>query len=123
MPRQPERPASTATEQFERAVAGGLPPSQYELALYVAGAGPRSLRAISVVTRLCEEYLAGRYDLQVIDIYQDPGLAESAGILAVPALIRRRPGPVVTLVGDMSNLDHVMNSLGLGPRRAGGNAK
>jgi circadian clock protein KaiB len=114
--------ATTATQQFERALTTGLPVVRYELELYVAGAAPRSLRAIAIIRKLCDERLPGRYDLQVIDIYQEPALAEREGILAVPALIRRQPLPVLTLVGDMSNLGHVMSCLGLPPGRAGEDA-
>lgn len=94
-------------------------PQGYVLILYVAGAAPRSLRAISYVRHLCQEYLSGCHDLQVIDIYQEPAIAERDGIVAVPTLIKKLPAPSRTFVGDMSDADRVLQGLGLS-RKAGG---
>jgi circadian clock protein KaiB len=113
---------TTLTQEFEQALAAGFQSAFYSLELYVAGAAPRSLRAIAIVRKLCEEHLAGRYDLQVVDIYQEPFLAEQEGIVAVPALIRRQPLPALRLVGDMSDVHRVRASLGIPPGRTGGEA-
>ena len=74
----------SATEAFEQALSGRVP-GAYELVLYVAGSAPRSLRAVATVRKLCQEYLPDRHALEVVDIYQQPSLAEEAGVLAVPS--------------------------------------
>lgn len=109
---------SPATREYEEALAHPAP-LHYELVLYVAGAAPRSLRAIANIRRLCAEYLPGSHELQVVDIYQEPAVAERDGILAVPALIKKRPLPSQRMVGDMSNFQRVMEGLGLVSRGGG----
>jgi circadian clock protein KaiB len=104
-------PVLSSTEEFERALQQVDP--TYELVLYVAGAAPRSLRAIANVRRLCTEYLPDCHALQVVDIYQEPALAERDAILAVPALIKRRPLPMQRLVGDMTDSERVLDGLGV----------
>jgi circadian clock protein KaiB len=86
---------------------------RYTLRLYVSGATPCSTRAIENVRVLCEEHLPGRYDLEVVDIYQQPGLAEDDGILAAPTLVRRLPLPLRRLVGDLSDTERVLGRLNL----------
>jgi circadian clock protein KaiB len=86
---------------------------RYTLRLYVSGATPCSTRAIENVKALCEEHLAGRYDLEVVDIYQQPGLAEDDRILAAPTLVRRLPLPLRRLVGDLSDPERVLGRLNL----------
>jgi circadian clock protein KaiB len=86
---------------------------RYTLRLYVSGATPCSMRAIENVRALCEEHLPGRYDLEVVDIYQQPGLAEDDGILAAPTLVRRLPLPLRRLVGDLSDPERVLGRLNL----------
>lgn len=85
------------------------------LRLYVAGHTPRSLRAVANVHKICAEQLGGRYRLEVIDLYQQPKLAQEEQIIALPALIRRLPAPPRMIVGDMSDTDQVL--LGLDLRR------
>lgn len=92
------------------AVGGAKP---YRLMLYVTGATVRSLRAIANVKAVCEQYLKGRYTLEVVDIYQSPALARRDQIVAVPTLIKRLPIPVRLLVGDFSRTEHVLRGLGL----------
>src|SRR5579862_2610011 len=77
--------------------------TRYVLRLYVAGMASRSLQAIENVKEICEEYLKGRVDLKVIDIYLHPELAESSQIIAAPTLIKQRPLPMRRLVGNLSN--------------------
>lgn len=89
--------------------------SRYVLRLYVTGKTPNSLRAIANLKQLCEEYLQGRYDLQVIDIYQQPALAEGDQIVAVPTLIRKLPTPLRRLIGDLSDREKVLFGLDLQP--------
>lgn len=86
---------------------------RYNLRLYVSGATPSSTRAIENVKALCEEHLPGRYDLEVVDIYQQPGLAEGDQILATPTLVRRLPLPLRRLVGDLSDPERVLGRLNI----------
>lgn len=97
---------------FEKALAH---PSRlkYVLNLYVTGMRPRSQRAIDNVRRLCEEHLPGRYELRIIDIYQQPALAEGAQILAAPTLVKKLPLPLRKLIGDMSDEGRVLIALGI----------
>jgi circadian clock protein KaiB len=85
------------------------------LRLYVAGQSPRSLRAFANLKNLCEEHLAGHYEIEVIDLVEDPARARSDDILAIPTLIRRLPGPLRKIIGDLSNTEGVMLSLELRP--------
>jgi circadian clock protein KaiB len=101
-----------ATERFARALAEQNE-QQYVLKLYVTGHTPRSMQAIASIRSLCEEHLQGRYELQVIDIYQQPLLAEGEQIIAAPTLIKLLPLPLRKLVGDMSNEEKVLLGLDL----------
>jgi circadian clock protein KaiB len=85
--------------------------AEYILRLYVTGSSPRSLRAIYNLKRLCEEYLADHYELQVIDIYKNPDAAREAQILASPTLIKKLPAPLRRFVGDLSNKQKLMVGL------------
>jgi circadian clock protein KaiB len=91
-----------ATKAFEKALAT-RPTAKYVLRLYVAGATARSRQALLRVRRLCETELNGEYDLEVIDIYQQPILARDGQILATPTLVREFPRPVRRLIGNLSN--------------------
>jgi len=88
---------------------------RYVLRLYVTGMTPRAQEAIRNIKKICEEELKGRYDLEVIDIYQQPELAKSEQIIAAPTLIRKLPLPLRRLVGDMSNKEKVIVGLQLMP--------
>jgi len=103
---------SSATAAYERALAE-RPPVRYRLLLFIAGSAPRSMRAVSIARRLCDEYLPDCHQLEIVDIYQQPALAEAAGILAVPALVRKHPPPQVMVVGDMSDTQRLVRALGL----------
>ncbi|RYF03940.1 MAG: circadian clock protein KaiB [Deltaproteobacteria bacterium] len=85
----------------------------YEFDLYVSGATPNSTRALRNIKEICEQYLAGRYVLRIIDMYQQPELAQQAQVVAVPMLVRRQPLPRRQLVGDLSNRAAVVAILGL----------
>lgn len=87
----------------------------YVLRLYVTGKTPNSLRAIANLKDLCDKYLSGRYDLQVIDIYQQPTLAEEDQIVATPTLVKELPPPLRKLIGDLSDRDRVLVRLDLQP--------
>ena len=83
----------------------------YILRLYVAGTTPRSMRAILDARAFCESHLANRYELEVIDIYQQPAQARDEQIIAVPTLVRSLPPPLRRLVGDLSDVDRVLTGL------------
>ena len=104
-------------EEVEGSTSGAESPRsdvpQYTLRLYVTGKAPNSLRAIAAIREICEECLQGRYQLQVIDIYQQPALAEGDRILAAPTLIRRTPGPLRRLVGNLANRERILAGLDL----------
>ena len=86
---------------------------QYNLRLFITGASPVSVRAVSNIKNICETYLAGRYELEVVDIYQQPTLVEDENITAVPVLIKKFPMPKKKLVGDMSDINKVLKGLGI----------
>jgi len=88
---------------------------RYLLRLYVAGMTLRSTEAISRLKAICDEYLSGRYELEIIDIYQHPGIARGEQILAAPTLIKKLPPPVRRLVGNLTNRERVL--MGLDVRR------
>jgi circadian clock protein KaiB len=84
---------------------------QYVLRLYVTGLTGRSLRATINTREICEEHLKGRYDLKVIDIYQQPELARGEQIIAVPTLIKKAPPPLRRIIGDLSDRERVLIGL------------
>jgi circadian clock protein KaiB len=86
---------------------------EYVLRLYVTGSTPRSLKAIYNLKRLCEEHLHDAYDLQVVDIYNNPDAAREAQIIAAPTLIKRLPEPLRRFVGDLSNKQKLLIGLGI----------
>ena len=89
---------------------------QFELHLYVAGMTPLSMRAITNINEICEQYLQGRYTLRVIDLYQQPTLAVREQIIALPTLIKKLPLPKRRIVGDLSMRDQVLIGLDLKPK-------
>jgi len=103
-------------EAFDRAVRKGET-DQYVLRLYVTGMTPKSIRAVENVRKICEEHLQGRYDLEVIDIYQQPTLARGEQIIAAPTLIKKLPLPLRKIIGDMSSTERVLLGLDLRPSR------
>jgi circadian clock protein KaiB len=86
---------------------------RYVLRLYIAGMTPRSTLALQNIRKLCEEHLEGRYDLQVIDIYQQPVLAEGEQIIAAPTLVKKLPLPLRRFIGDMSNTERILVGMDL----------
>lgn len=91
--------------------------ARYVLRLYVTGMTPRSTRAIANIKAICEERVAGRYDLEVIDARDHPDLARSDHVLAVPTLVKQLPSPLRRLIGDLSNTEHVLVGLDLVPKK------
>ena len=96
-------------------VTSGVP--EYLFELYVAGDDLRSRTAINTLTAMCDERLAGRYGLEVIDVLLHPERAESAKILATPTLVRREPAPGVRVIGDLSLTPHLACQGGRAGRR------
>src|SRR5215475_11881808 len=86
---------------------------QYDLRLYVAGQTPRSLQALNNLKRICEEHLAGKYRVEIIDLMQKPQLAAGDQILAIPTLVRAIPKPARRIIGDLSNTEKVLVGLDL----------
>ncbi len=94
----------------------GTGDEHWQLRLYIAGQSPKSLTAFANLKQLCEEYLPGRYTIEVIDLVERPQLARSEQIVAIPTLIRRLPAPIRKVVGDLSNAEHALIGLQLRPR-------
>lgn len=85
----------------------------YLLRLYISGSTPKSARAIQNIRRICNEHLAGRYELEVIDTYQKPHMAKEQNIVALPTLIKELPVPIKRIIGDLSNTEKVLVGLDL----------
>jgi len=104
----------------ERVVADGIAiPGHYNLRLYVAGQTPKSLSAIANLKAICEEHLAGRYTVDVIDLLESPQLAAGDQILAVPTLVRYLPPPIKRVIGNLSDTDKVLVGLDIVPVAGG----
>ena len=107
----------SSVEEFEQelareAVRGG----RYELRLFVSGSTPRSSKAVENIKRICEEFLPGRYELEVIDVYQQPELARNQQLIAAPTLVKDNPRPARRIVGDLSDQERVLVGLDLRSR-------
>ncbi len=113
---RPVRKPVSKTRQFERALADLESTGRYVLRLYVSGTTPRSQRAIQNIKRLCETRLKDRYDLEIIDVYQAPGLVKADQVIAAPTLIKRLPLPVRRLIGDLSQEENILLGLDLQKR-------
>ena len=85
----------------------------YILRLFITGASPNSSRAIANLKEVCEKHLKGNYELEIIDVYQQPLIAQSEQVIALPMLIKMSPSPVRRLIGDMSDTEKVLRGLGL----------
>ena len=85
----------------------------YRLRLYVAGQTPKSVLALANLQQICEEHLQGRYEIEVIDLVENPQLAQGDQILALPTLVRRLPEPIKKIIGDLSNTERVLVGLDL----------
>lgn len=102
----------TTTELFEEAAARGEA-KKIIFTLFVAGMSPRSLKAVENARQLCEQHLQGRYELEVIDIYQQPEMAKEAQVVAVPTLIKHLPLPLQRFIGDLSAPERILVRLGI----------
>lgn len=114
--------AHDESEEFERMSAevermgDESDETEYLLVLYITGTTTKSVRAITNLKKICEEYLKGRYTLEVVDIYQQPEKAKSGQIVAAPTLIKRLPTPLRTLIGDMAKKERILAGLDLKPK-------
>ena len=102
-------------KEFTAPLAPEMDPAHYRLRLFVTGTTPRSARAIQNIRAICEERLPGRYDLEVIDIYQHPEHAKAEQIVVTPTLVKLTPFPVRKLIGDLSDTARVMVGLDIEP--------
>ncbi|GAB4386396.1 MAG: hypothetical protein Kow00121_52910 [Elainellaceae cyanobacterium] len=109
LPEQASEPIREALESLSQQEER----EKYVMRLYVADRTPKSIRAIQQLKKLCDQYLQGRYELEVIDIYQQPERIEEEQIVAVPTLIKELPPPLQRLIGDMTDTEKVIFSLDL----------
>jgi circadian clock protein KaiB len=98
--------------EFEEALANSEGQT-FVLRLFISGASPRSTAAIKKIKEVCEEYLPGQYDLEIIDIYKQPQLATQQQIVAAPTLVKESPGGLRKLIGDLSNTRTILRRLGV----------
>jgi circadian clock protein KaiB len=89
---------------------------QWELRLYTAGQTPKSVRAFNNLKRICEEYMPGRYQIEVVDLLRNPRLAKEDQIVAIPTLVRKLPQPLRKIIGDLSDTERTLVGLQLRPR-------
>lgn len=93
----------------------GDPDEHFQLRLYVAGQTPKSVRAYENLKKICEEYLAGRYTIEIIDLMKNPQLAKGDEIVAIPTLVRQLPHPIRKIIGDLSNTERALVGLQIKP--------
>jgi circadian clock protein KaiB len=108
--------SSTAAFEAQAARAGT---ERYLLRLYIAGTTPASSRSVETLRTICESHLPGRYELIVVDVFQQPSLAKDEQVIAVPTLIKKLPAPLRRIVGDLSNEHRVLVGLDLEPQDHG----
>ncbi len=106
----------STTEQFDE-LAKSPRAERYALRLFVAGATPKSRRAIENIKNICDKYLPGRHELEIIDVYQQPGIVVGEQVVAAPTLVKKLPVPLRRLVGDLSDEAKVLLGLGLQEKR------
>ena len=119
--------SASRTRRADPGPSGALGPAkaakaaqpEYLLRLYVAGHTPKGLQALANLRRICDEHLAGRYRLEVVDLLENPALARGDQILALPALVRQLPPPVKKIIGDFSSAERVLVGLDLRPMKKG----
>src|SRR6185503_6323682 len=95
----------------------GAPAEKWNLRLYTAGQTPKSLAAIRNLKKMCEEHLPGRYEIEVIDLLQNPRLAKEHQIVAIPTLVRKLPDPLRRIIGDLSDTNRTLVGMDLRPSK------
>jgi circadian clock protein KaiB len=108
-----KRPRAPARKRKPAGTHAAGKPERYLFQLFVTGTTPRSTQAIANIRALCEEHLDGRYDLEVIDLYQQPALAAVGQVIASPTLVKQLPKPLMRMVGNLSNREHLLFKLNL----------
>lgn len=108
-----DRESIDRSKAFEEALLDDDRDKRYVLRLYVSGTTPRSMRAIQNIKKICEDHLKGRYELEVVDVYQQPNAAGEEDIMATPTLVKKLPSPIRKLIGDMSDTEHVLVGLNI----------
>lgn len=93
--------------------APAAPPKRWQLRLYVAGHTPKSVAAFANLQRICEEHLAGEFEIEVIDLLENPRLAKDDQIVAIPTLVRKLPKPIRKIIGDLSDTERTLVGLQL----------
>lgn len=112
--KRPEEPENNL--QILEKAARESSTKKYLLRLYIAGTSAKSARAIENIKKICDEFLKGRYDLEVIDIYQQPSLAQGEQIIAAPTLVKKLPLPLRKFIGDLADMEKVLVGLDLRPK-------
>jgi circadian clock protein KaiB len=105
----PDKPAGKKSPPARPAEADGF----WTMRLYVAGQSPRSVTAIANLRRICDEYVPGRYEVEIVDLLRNPELAKTDQIVAIPTLVKKLPIPVRHIIGDLSSTERVVISLEL----------
>lgn len=100
-------------ERTDKAKHANRQPDDFVLRLFITGATPNSIRALTNIKEICEQHLKGRYSLEIIDVYQQKRAAEEEQLIALPLLIKKRPLPEKRLIGDLSDTDKVLKGLGI----------
>jgi circadian clock protein KaiB len=116
MPISKKKKTPDSLKKFEKAIEGSTK-EKFLLRLFVSGATGKSSKAIENMRNFCEEHLKGRYELEVIDIYQHPELLENEQVIAAPTLIKKLPPPLRKFIGDMSDKEKILVGLNLKPQR------
>src|SRR5512143_4135121 len=111
----PREKSAIETKKFIKGLKAASD-EKYVLRLYVTGMTPRSTKAIENIKKICEDHLKGRYDLEIIDIYLRPTLAEGEQIIAAPTLVKKLPLPLRRFIGDMSQTEKILLGLDLRPK-------
>lgn len=106
---------NSKTEAFEKTLKDKSGKS-YMLRLFVTGSTPKSMRAIRNIKKICDEHLEGQYELEVIDVYQQPGEAKKEDIIATPTLVKRLPPPLKRFIGDLSDLKQILVGMDIVPK-------
>ena len=102
--------------ESDAAAPNGAADQHWELRLYTAGQTPKSVLAFNNLKRICEEYMPGRYQIEVIDLTRNPRLAKEDQIVAIPTLVRKLPQPLRKIIGDLSDTERTLVGLQLRPR-------
>ncbi len=111
----PQQKLKNSLREFEKAIEGAAVDKKFVLKLFVSGASRRSSRAVENIRKFCEEHLKGRYELEVIDIYQQPERLEHEQVIAAPTLVKKLPPPLRKMIGDMSDEEKILIGLNMKP--------